>query len=386
MRIGIDARFFGPVGKGLGRYTQKLVEHLETVADEHARHAPSEGKEPFEFVVFLRKENIDLFRPRSKRFRKVLADFRWYTLEEQLRFPGVIRAEKIDLMHFPHFNIPILTPAPFVVTIHDLILLRYPTHRASTLGRTLYRLKYAAYRQVIRIAAKRSKKIITVSEFTKRDIVRAFRVPESKVVVTYEAAEEPRGESVRVDLPGKGVVKPYFLYVGNAYPHKNLEALLRVFAKLRKSGMEAQLVLVGKADYFYGRLRKEASKLGLTGSDVIFYGYAEDEELPALYRSARAYVFPSLLEGFGLPPLEAMRYGTPVAASGTSCLPEILEDAALYFDPEDDDAVAGAMKRIFEDESLRAELERKGLAQSEKYSWDDCARRTYDIYRNVTLD
>lgn len=372
MRIGIDARFYGPVGKGLGRYTQKLVEHLETVADEH------------EFVVFLRKENFDLFQPTSPRFRKVLADFRWYTLAEQLRFPGLIRREGIDLMHFPHFNIPVLVPCPFVVTIHDLILLRFPTKRATTLNALTYRIKYAAYRHVIRTAVRKAKRIITVSEFTKRDIMERFGTDASRVAVTYEAAD-PAPETFRdADLASKGVVKPYFLYVGNAYPHKNLEALLETFAGLRKDGLDAQLVLVGKEDYFYERLRTEAESLGLLGDDsVIFWGYAEDEDLPSLYRGARAYVFPSHFEGFGLPPLEAMRFGTPVVSSDASCLPEILGDAARFFDPKDSGSMATAMKDIFIDAELRSSLAERGKARAMKFDWGACAAATYDIYRHA---
>ena len=369
MRIGIDARFFGPVGKGLGRYTQKLIEHLELVADEH------------EFVIFLRKENFDLFQPTSSRFRKVLADFRWYTLEEQFRFPRLLKKERIDLMHFPHFNIPVMTPCPFVVTIHDLILLRYPTRRATTLNRFLYGIKYAAYRYVIRTAVKKSKRIIAVSEYTRQDIIRAFKVPKDKIVVTYEAAELPHAQAMPVDFEKRGINKPYFLYVGNAYPHKNLEMLLRVFAELRSEGLDAQLVLVGKADYFYDRLREVARTLKLQ-KDVIFYGYATDEELPTLYRNARAYVFPSLLEGFGLPPLEAMRHGSPVVASKASCLPEILGDAASYFDPESSDDMSIAMKTVFEDEALRASLVQKGDAQVRKYSWRTCATQTLELYHS----
>jgi glycosyltransferase involved in cell wall biosynthesis len=373
MRIGIDARFFGPVGKGLGRYTERLIENLERIGGEH------------EFVVFLRKENFDVYRPASTKFRKVLADFRWYSLAEQIRFPPLIRRERIDLMHFPHFNVPVLTPCPFVVTIHDLILFRYPTKRATTLNAAMYGLKYAAYRLTIALAAWRARAIITVSECTKRDIVRELKVKPGRVTVTYEAADGV--EIGQLTIPGtfsleaRGIRKPYFLYVGNAYPHKNLERLLEVFASLRKSGLETQLVLVGKMDHFYERLKIEAERLGLlAGSDVIFYGYAEEAELAELYRRARAYVFPSLLEGFGLPPLEAMRYGTPVAAAGSSCLPEILDDAAIYFDPEDLDDMAKAMRRLHEDEALRAELSARGKRRVARFSWRECAERTYQTY------
>ncbi len=373
MRIGIDARFFGPVGKGLGRYTERLIENLERIAGEH------------EFVVFLRKENFDLYRPSSPRFRKVLADFRWYSLSEQLLFPPLILRERIDLMHFPHFNLPVLTPCPFVVTIHDLILLRYPTRRATTLNAAVYAVKYAGYRAVIMLAAWRARKIITVSEYTKREIVRELGVGPERVAVTYEASDGVEAGQLTipgtVDLKSKGIERPFFLYVGNAYPHKNLERLISVFRRLRESGLDAQLVLVGKMDYFYGRLMDEASASGLLGrNDVIFYGYAEEAELAELYRQARAYVFPSLLEGFGLPPLEAMRYGTPVAAADSSCLPEILEDAAVYFDPERDDDIARAMREVFDDQALRSRLSERGRERVGRFSWADCAKRTYGIY------
>lgn len=369
MRIGIDARFFGPVGKGLGRYTAKLIEHLEGAADDH------------EFVIFLRRENFDLYHPATPRFRKVLADFPWYGFAEQVRFPSLIRRERLDLMHFPHFNVPLFVPCPFVVTIHDLILLRYPTRRATTLNRLTYALKYAAYRLVIRRAVRASRKIIAVSECTKEDVLRHFRVPPDKIAVTYEAAgpPAPASSAVRPSLPDG---PPYFLYVGNAYPHKNLERLIAAFARLKREGLAARLVLVGREDYFYGRLKREAEERG-EADGVVFRGFAADAELPALYRGARAYVFPSLLEGFGLPPLEAMREGTPVAAARGSCLPEILGDAAAWFDPEDADDMARVMRRVFEDEPLRAELSRRGLERVQRFSWKTCAEETRRVYQEA---
>lgn len=388
MRIGIDARFFGPVGKGLGRYTERLIQNLERVADEHAPQSRGEGRMPLEFVVFLRKENFDRYRPASPRFRKVLADFPWYSLAEQLRFPPLIRRERVDLMHFPHFNVPIAVPCPFVVTIHDLILLRHPTRRASKLSALMYVVKYAAYRWVIGRAVRRARRIITVSECVKRDIVEAFRISPDRVSVTYEASDQLSAVSHQgsdtAALRSHGITRPFFLYVGNAYPHKNLETLLTVFKKLRQDGLDAQLVLVGKRDYFYDRLRGEAETLGLLDArDVVFYGFAEEPELTELYRQARAYVFPSLLEGFGLPPLEAMRFGTPVAASNSSCLPEILNGAAAYFDPKNEEEMAAVMKRVFADEASRADLAAKGPRRADAFSWKDCAEKTYEIYRHA---
>lgn len=382
MRIGIDARFFGPIGKGLGRYTERLIQSLERLGDLHVQNGREEGRVPLEFVVFLRKENFDLYQPRSPLFRKVLADFTWYSWAEQLLFPPLLRKEKIDLMHFPHFNVPILTPCPFIVTIHDLILFRHPTKRATTLNAATYRLKYAAYHLIIRYAVRCARRVIAVSEYTKSDIVRSLGVPEEKIQVTYEASDPARPSiGSLIDLKAKKITKPYLLYVGNAYPHKNLERLLEVFKTLRNEGFESQLVLVGKMDYFYERLLAEAKRLELTkNDDVLFYGYATDAELAELYRGAKTYVFPSLLEGFGLPPLEAMRYGTPVAASNSSCLPEVLGDAATYFSPENPRSMADAIRRAATDETLRATLKERGIARAALYTWEACAERTYQIY------
>ncbi len=372
MRIGIDARFYGPIGKGLGRYTERLIQNLEKVADDH------------EFVIFLRKENFDEYQPKSPRFRKVLADFGWYSLVEQIRFPSLMRREGIELMHFPHFNVPVLTPCPFIVTIHDLILFRYPTIRATTLHPVLYAFKYAAYRLTIGLAVRRAKKIIAVSEFTKNDLLKTFRLSPDRVAVTYEAAELPEVKSQKSKVKSE-IRKAYFLYVGNAYPHKNLEALLRAFKDLRDDHLDAQLVLVGKSDYFYDRLRAEADRLGLlAGNDAIFYGYADDAELETLYRNARAYVFPSLFEGFGLPPLEAMLRGTPVVSSNATCLPEILGDAAAYFDPKDRNDMRRAMKAVFQDEALRERLIASGTARVARYDWATCAKQTYALYHAYT--
>ena len=228
----------------------------------------------------------------------------------------------------------------------------------------------------------RSKKIFAVSEYTKQDILKHFKVPGSKLIVTYESSEEVKEPTGNLNMSEHGIDKPYFLYVGNAYPHKNLERLTKVFSGLRSKGLDAQLVLVGKADYFYDRLKKESTAEGRDDS-VIFYGFAEESDLSDLYKNARAYVFPSLYEGFGLPPLEAMRHGTPVVASNASCLPEILGDAATYFDPEDENKMTESMERIFTDSRLREELSKKGFEQVKKFSWRSCAEKTYNQYLKI---
>ncbi|PIT95347.1 hypothetical protein COT96_01495, partial [Candidatus Falkowbacteria bacterium CG10_big_fil_rev_8_21_14_0_10_38_22] len=176
--IGIDARFYGPIGKGLGRYTQEIVDNI--IKLDQANH----------YVIFLRQENYNDFVGTDKRIKKVLADIEWYGLKEQLIFPWLIWRERLDLMHFPHFNVPIFCPTKFIVTIHDLILIKFPTLRATTLGPWFYKIKKLAYKIVITMAVRRAKRIIAVSNFTKNDIIQQFKIKPAKIIVTYEGVKD----------------------------------------------------------------------------------------------------------------------------------------------------------------------------------------------------
>ncbi len=383
MHIVIDARFYGRLGKGLGRYTEKLIASLERLDQEHR------------YTILLRKENFDDYVPHSPRFRKERADYQWYSWEEQWRLPRHLRRLKPDLVHFPHFNVPILYRGAFVVTIHDLILLHYPTRRGSTLNLLAYAFKYAAYRAVIRRAVGRARAILTVSRFTEADILRHYAVRPEKIAVTYEAAEpwcvwsppdiERRffarlglGRPAGRDEP-RDILEPYLLYVGNAYPHKNLDRLVRAAAEERGRGL--RLVLVGKPDHFYAGLKRTAASVGAT--NVLFAGETSDAELGMLYRHARGYVFPSLYEGFGLPPLEAALYGVPVAAARTASLPEILGPGALYFDPTDQTALRQALVSLWEDAPLREHLSAALRSHAAGYAWERMAAETLRVYETA---
>lgn len=373
MRIGIDARFYGSVGKGLGRYTEKLVTHLERIASSED-----------EFVVFLRKENFDEYVPSRSSFRKVLADYPWYGFSEQLLFPALLRRERLDLVHFPHFNVPILYRRPFVVTIHDLILLRYPTIRNTTRDVVTYRLKFFVYRLVIASAVRRARKILTVSHFTEKDILKEYPDASGKIAVAYEGCElsersgDHQGKNRGSGGASRGILPPYFLYVGNAYPHKNLEA----FIPLAKRFPDVRFVLVGKEDFFYRRFRRKVSVAGV--GNIVFPGFVPDRELSDLYRDATGYVFPSLYEGFGLPPLEAMLLGTPVIASSRGSLPEVLGDAALFFDPGDPGDFERKVGALLSDKALAESLSKKGLTHAEKFRWEDMAKASLQAYHAVT--
>lgn len=378
-RIGIDARMYGPLGKGLGRYTQEIVDRVVEMDPENR------------YVVFLSRENFDEFWPKTDRVKKIKTNIRWYGLAEQVLLPLYIRKEKLDLMHFPHFNVPLLTPVKFVVTIHDLILTKFPTVRASTLSPWLYKIKNFFYKVVIKAAVKRAKRIITVSEFTKKDIVKQFRVKPDKIRVTYEGVADlaKSKDSSFVSklndtdtLLSYNIDSDFLLYVGNAYPHKNLEGLVEAFADFYRNNYGTILVLVGKEDYFYKRL-KDSIQEKHPDLPIIFPGYIPDEKLEILYQRAMAYVFPSFYEGFGLPPLEAMAKGCPVLSSNRSSMPEVLEEAALYFDPADRADMVEKLKRIVRDSDLRKELVKKGRKQASQYSWRECAKQTLEIYKNV---
>jgi glycosyltransferase involved in cell wall biosynthesis len=241
------------------------------------------------------------------------------------------------------------------------------------------------------------KKVIAVSEFTKKDIISKFKVDSKKVTVTYEGVAnlEDGHDSLFVKkmddkstLLSYNIINSFVLYVGNAYPHKNLESLLDVFFELHKKRQDLRLVLVGKEDHFYRRLKIAAATLNLWGeniidSPVIFTGYVPDIELDVLYRRALFYVFPSLYEGFGLPALEAMAKGCPVASSNMASLPEILGDAALYFNPNDKADIFLKLDRLYSDSDLREVLIKKGHQQIKRYSWQECARQTLEVYKKA---
>ncbi|MFH0952046.1 MAG: glycosyltransferase family 1 protein [Patescibacteria group bacterium] len=375
MKIGIDARFLGPEGKGLGRYVEKLIKYLAVTDNNH------------EIFVLLREENWREWQPPASNWHKVKAPWRWYSLSEQIYLPGLLRRLKLDLMHFPHFNVPILYFGAYIVTIHDLILSRFPTERASTLEPIYFWLKHRVYQLVITSAIKRAKKVITVSQDSRRQIIEHFKIKPEKTIVTYEAVD--RGRPVQ---PGEvamirqryGIIDPYLLYVGNAYPHKNIESLLEAFAKLRRKGYALQLLLVGKMDYFYQRVRKYAEALNLdTTNEVIFPGFVSDYDLATVYAGAQAYVFPSKAEGFGLPPLEAMQYGLPVVSSNASCLPEILGRAAEYFDPKSVTDIIRAIEKVINNDERRQTLIELGAAQIGRYSWKKMAGETLAVYQSV---
>jgi glycosyltransferase involved in cell wall biosynthesis len=292
--------------------------------------------------------------------------------------PKFLKAANVDLMHFPHFNVPLFSSLPYIVTIHDLILLSFPTVRGSTLPPFMYWFKYAVWRTMMKIVLRRAKRIIVPSYAVASDLERHFHVSQGKMAMIYEGSPKINSQ---LSTPNSqpSIRHPYLLYVGSAYPHKNLEALIQAFRILRdREHLDVRLTLVGKSDYFYERLRKEfMGKL----QDVTFTGQVTDAELGELYCNASLYVFPAFIEGFGLPALEAASHGLPVVVSSTPALKEIMGDAAIYFDPRNVEEMASAIKQTLQDEALRKKMVAAGYERIKKFSWEKMARETLEVYQ-----
>ncbi|KKS53053.1 MAG: glycosyl transferase, group 1 [Candidatus Magasanikbacteria bacterium GW2011_GWD2_43_18] len=357
---------YGPMHSGIGRYVEQLIAHLGQIPSEH------------EFVVFLKKEAFDLFVLPNTKWKKVLADIHWYGVDEQLHLTSLIKQEDVDLMHFPHWNVPIMYRDPFVVTIHDLIMFHYARQDASTHGPAVYFIKDRLHRHIVKSAATRAKHVFATSEFTKHDIVETLHIDSAKISVTYQAPLTISNKQLTINNLAKKfhIDSPYVLYVGNAYPHKNLETLIDAWKVCSREYPEYQLVFAGKESPWYETLKNNARGIG----NIVFTGYVDDSELVQLYQNARLYVFPSLYEGFGLPPLEAMAYGVPVISSSASCLPETLGNAALYFDPTDASDIVRALHEGIRNEDLRYTLRKNAKDELARYSWNTLAKRTFATY------
>ncbi len=379
MRIGIDTRLYGTKHAGLGRYIQELIKNLEL------------SDQTNEYFIFLAANNFDDYQPQNSRFKKIRADYKVYGLFEQLLFPFQLYKYNLQLVHFPHFNVPLLYAKKYIVTIHDLIISHYPSSRATTLSPALYRIKIFFYNLIVSSAARRAKKIIAVSKFTKNDIVRFLKVNSDKVAVVYEGVDlPPENNSDCKILADMAIGSQYLLYVGAAYPHKNLEKLIEAFRLLKNDFPLLQLVLAGKNNFFYERLKKWTKSEDQTESiegaenfteNIIFTGYVSDNDLACLYQHASLYIFPSLLEGFGLPPLEAQSYGLPVVSANSSCLPEVLGESATYFDPNNVMDIAEKIKTTLNDEELRQKLAAAGKDNLKKYSWAKMAEEIKALYK-----
>lgn len=355
MRVGINAFFLGQEGTGSGQYTAELLCALRQISSEHGYLclSPPEGR-------------------RGRNLEKV-----WF---EQVSYPRECRRLAVDVAHVPYFAPPLRPTVPTVVTIHDVIPLILPEYRGSPLVRM--------YMRLVSAAAHQAQMVLTDSEASKRDIVRALGIDSERVRVVYLAAgkryrpveDKAILENVRVRY---GLPDVYILYLGGFDPRKNVNILLRSYSQLADA---PPLVIAGRLPERGSAMaldpRPLAKDLGIDGQ-VRFIGWVSEEDKPALYTAAWCFVFPSLYEGFGLPPLEAMACGTPVIASDSSSLPEVIGDGGLLVNSTSAAQLAEALGALCANPQLRAELAVRALARAAQFSWAKTATETLAVYEAV---
>ncbi|OFW39936.1 MAG: hypothetical protein A3J29_19690 [Acidobacteria bacterium RIFCSPLOWO2_12_FULL_67_14b] len=367
MRIAIDARKLRDFG--IGTYIRNLLIELSRLDQQT------------EYVVLCRPDDVESGEVLGRNFRMVPETAPTYSIAEQIRIPLALSRERVQLVHEPHYVLPPAIRCRSVVTIHDCIHLMFPQYLPG-------KLAYVYAKASMWFATRKADRILTVSEASKRDILRFFDVPPDKVSVIHNAIDERflgPADTRRMDLVRQRyqLDHPFILYVGNIKPHKNIERLIDAFGRAREGGPAGlKLVIIGDEISKYPALRQAVHRHKLD-KQVRFLGFQPQETLAAFYRLARAFVFPSLYEGFGLPPLEAMACGTPVVTSNVSSLPEVAGGAALLVDPHDTDAIADGIRRAVNDESTRADLIARGLARAREFSWAQSVAKIHKIYMEV---
>jgi len=361
MRIGLDAR--KAADYGIGTYVRNLARELV----RRERRAT--------WVFLHRPGDEQLLPPAGERVVLVPERSGNYSLRELRALARRSRELRLDLFHAPHYVLPFGLPCPAVVTVHDLIHLVDPEYRGP-------RRLYARF--MIGHATRAAARVLTVSHASERDLLRRFPRAAGKVAVVPNGVEEifhprPRGETTAWVGAEYGVRGPYLLFVGNPKPHKNLGLLLEGFARLARRYPDLELVAAGGDEERRRAVARRADRLGIAGRTRLL-GAVDAESLARLYAAAAAFVFPSRYEGFGLPPLEAMACGAPVAASSAASLPEVLGPAARYFSPESVDSLVAAVCRILDEPEERARMVRLGEERARLFTWDEAAARTLSVY------
>jgi len=382
MRIALNALFLQTPANGSGQYLLHLLHALKEVDQQNeylllgAKPIADNGSAltPFPYRVSpppspaRRNENVE----------KVV----W----EQFTGPAAARKAGIDLFHVPYFAPPLILRTPTVVTIHDVIPLRLPAYQAGTMVK--------AYMRLVAHAAHNATLIITVSQHARQDMMDALHLPAEHIRVTYEAAGDEYKPITDPSLLAQararyGVGERYIFYLGGLDRRKNVPQLVRAFAHLYKQleQPDLQLLISGNPDKqkgpFFPDPRPIAAELGV--SDQVIYRFVEDQDKPAMYSGASLYVFPSLYEGFGLPPLEAMSCGAPVVCSNRTSLPEVVGDAAITLDPDDTQALVEAMRSVLTDSTLRDDLRARSLQRATQFSWRKTATETLAVYQEAVV-
>jgi glycosyltransferase involved in cell wall biosynthesis len=366
MRIAFDLRRIK--NPGIGRYMKCLV---EAVIEQEPQH---------EYLLILPTDAEGKISVDHRRATKLNSKLKYYSIQEQLQLPGILRRNKIDLFHSPHFIMPLLRPCPCVVTIHDVIYLACKEDLPSRIGRLYYHGMMSA-------SVRMADRIITDSEFSKQEIVRRLHADPSKIEVIYpgvarqfqQNADRSQVQAVcsKYRLSGQ-----FILYTGIYKPRKNHAGLLHAFQRFLANGGQGQLVIAGPMNEGEGELKHLVEKLGIE-RQVVLAGFVDDLDLQALYSSARVYACPSLYEGFGFTVLEAMACGVPVVSSRAASLPEVAGQGALYADARNPEEFANALHLAFYDPDARRLLIENGRKNCQRFRWENAAQRTLAVYHEA---
>lgn len=362
MIILIDARFYGLENTGPGRYTMNLIRELQKLDTRN------------EYLILLKRKYYESLQL-SNNFKKILCDIPHYSFEEQVKLPEIIRKHNPDLTHFLFFNAPLSFNGNFVVTIHDMTMHKQKSE-STNLFLPIYYVKHFVYKKVFKHAVLKSRKIIVPSEFVKDELLKNFEITGKKVDVIYEGVETLGRGNGQIDYPDL-----YFLYVGNAYPHKNLARAIEAIVKLNDS-LEKKIFfyIVSSRNKFTNKLERLVKRLKARDY-VKLLGFIPDFNLHELYEKSVGFIYPSLTEGFGLPGLEAMKAGTILLASDIPVFREIYGHHAIYFNPVEIISIEKAMKGTLGLSRIEAaKMIKDNKAFVKRYSWEKMTKETLEVY------
>ena len=368
VRVAIDVRKINDFG--IGTYVRNLVNQLARIDQET------------EYLLLCGQSDVESVERLGENFQAVTELSGQYSIREQVSIPSKLLRLAPQVFHTPHYVLPALTPCRSIVTIHDCIHLVFPQYLKGRIARI-----YA--RSTFWTAVNRASRILTVSEASKRDILRFFSISPDKVTVIHNAIAEhffktPSQQQLSEVRERYQLNHRFIMYAGNVKPHKNLERLIDAFVLLReiKGNADLRLLITGSEISKYTTLRRAVHRYNLH-KYVRFLGYQTERTLATLYRLADVFVFPSLYEGFGLPPLEAMASGTPVVVSRASSLPEVVGDSGVMVNPYDAISIADGVQTVLADNNFTEDLKKRGLARARTFSWVKSVERIHRIYQEV---
>lgn len=359
MHIAIDARI---INTSTGRYVERLVTYLQDIDTEN------------QYSILVPTKDKDFWKPRNENFTVQTVDFKNYSFAEQIGFKNYLKKLNADLVHFCMPQQPLGYKGKKVTTFHDLTLLNTYNSDKNWL---VFHAKQKVGKYAFKKAIEDNNALIAISKFTENELIKFSPIAAEKTELIYEASDVSQIAPKKYTLP----FKKYILYVGSQSDYKNIKRLGDAHQILLAKYPELGLVLAGKKNA--SALKNEVYFNERKYQNIYFTDFVEDPQLSWLYTHAQAYVFPSLMEGFGLPGLEAMSYGTPVVSSTASCLPEVYGQAAHYFDPTDTSDIAEAIDQVLSDDKIRTRLSKAGYKQIKKYSWKKMANETHAVYMRV---